>query len=75
MNNVNASGLAELKERETGVIEELLQLKIRKSVGQLKQSHLIRVKRKEIARIKTSMRMVDRLVGGDSLVKTKKAGK
>jgi ribosomal protein L29 len=57
MSNLKDKNLAELRERESGAIEELLQLKIKKSVGQLKQSHLIRLKRKEIARIKTSLSM------------------
>ena len=73
MSNIKNSSLSELKERETGAIEEFLQLKIKKAVGQLKQSHLIGQKRKEIARIKTSMEMVGRREEVDPLMKHKQA--
>jgi ribosomal protein L29 len=75
MNNMKAGSLSELKEREAGAIDELLQLKIKKSVGQLKQSHLIGLKRKEIARIKTSLKVVGKQKEGDPLLKTNQAGK
>jgi ribosomal protein L29 len=75
MNMVKGNNLSELREREAGAIDELLQLKIKKSVGQLKQSHLIGLKRKEIARIKTSLEALGRQKEGDPLLKHNQAGK
>ena len=52
-NELREKSVSELNQELLGLLKEQFNLRLRKSTGQLNQSHLLRQTKRDIARIKT----------------------
>jgi len=52
-NELREKSISELNQELLGLLKEQFNLRLRKSTGQLNQSHLLRQTKRDIARIKT----------------------